>query len=162
MNRIKSLLFVLTVLLSTISISACAEILPYNGYFDGGEILDNELISEIRSKYVVEETTESSTKESHSYYSESYSIHITDTSKPSSEKLDDATVIETETEASPETESTTESASIAPEIVYWTENGEVYHTKETCRYLKNKSYISGSVQQAVEKGKDRICSSCSK
>ena len=172
MNRIKSILFVISILFSVISLAACTEILPYNGYFDGGEILDNELMSEIRSKYVVEETTENNNEVSSSSSLESKSdlasdISETDDNKETehvvsiSSETASATEITEESETS-NTSDTNESTETNPDIAFWTENGEVYHTKEACRYLKNKSYTTGTIQQAIENGKERLCSTCGK
>lgn len=144
MNRIKSILFVFSIIFSVINLAACMEILPYNGYFDGGEILDDELMSEIRSKYIVEGTTENNNKSSDSSLeSELNSVSNT---------------VETTDTAGTTIESTEEN----PGVAFWTENGEVYHTKNTCGYLKNKSYMTGTIQQAIESGKERLCSSCGK
>ena len=46
-------------------------------------------------------------------------------------------------------------------VVYYTENGSVYHTTRECTYLKNsKSVLEGSISQAEDLGKSRKCSNC--
>ncbi len=45
--------------------------------------------------------------------------------------------------------------------VYWTENGEVWHTRTSCSSLKrSKNLTSGSIEQAILAGKDRVCKRC--
>lgn len=46
--------------------------------------------------------------------------------------------------------------------VYWIESGEVWHNWAECRYIKGKSFISGTVEQAMSEGKLRLCSVCDK
>ena len=43
------------------------------------------------------------------------------------------------------------------EIVYYTQNGEVYHLFDDCYYLKNSTIISGSLESCSKK---RICVIC--
>ena len=72
----------------------------------------------------------------------------------------------TESDESPdesniETESETETKLM--ETVYWTKGGEVWHLFKDCGHLKNsKSILSGSVEDAIENGKEKVCSACSK
>lgn len=53
-------------------------------------------------------------------------------------------------------EEITESTTI-PDIVYYTERGEVYHIYEDCRHLKNSTVYSGSVEDSE---KSRCCNTC--
>ena len=49
------------------------------------------------------------------------------------------------------------------QTVYWTKSGTVWHLFEDCGYLKGStSILSGSVEKAIEEGKLKLCSSCSK
>lgn len=183
MKKFVSLLFSLTVMFSIMLLSACTELLPYNGYFDGGEILDDKLMSEIRSKYIVEESTESSTDKSSTSPLESETNIIPDISEDThnhetecisnnshetecisnttheTETITNSTINDSDKATTIETKDNTENDS---SIVFWTENGEVYHSKENCRYLKNKNYMTGTIQQAIESGKERLCSTCGK
>lgn len=46
-------------------------------------------------------------------------------------------------------------------IVYWTSGGEVWHTSLDCPSLsRSKQILSGSVDEAVASGKDRVCKRC--
>ena len=68
------------------------------------------------------------------------------------------TKTETETEAVTETETVSED-----ELVYWVEGGKVWHLSTDCRYLKDKENIQcGTVEEAMEAKKTKLCSSCAK
>ena len=46
-------------------------------------------------------------------------------------------------------------------LVYWSEGGSVYHFTTDCRHLKDaKTVESGSIGDAVNKGKEKACSAC--
>ena len=48
-------------------------------------------------------------------------------------------------------------------VYYWTESGGVYHMWSDCGHLKNsKDVKSGSVDEAISEGKEKLCSSCEK
>lgn len=50
-----------------------------------------------------------------------------------------------------------------PSEVYWTSGGSVWHLYEDCGHLKRgKDIISGTVQEAIDAGKEKVCSSCDK
>lgn len=45
--------------------------------------------------------------------------------------------------------------------VYWVKGGKVWHTHDDCGSLKDSSdVLSGSIEDALEAGKERICSRC--
>jgi hypothetical protein len=47
--------------------------------------------------------------------------------------------------------------------VYWTQYGKVYHTHEDCGSLNNSDKLyTGTVTDAIENGRTRICSFCAK
>lgn len=47
------------------------------------------------------------------------------------------------------------------ETVYWLSGGSVYHKDSTCYHIKEKPNVqSGTAAQAVQAGKDRLCSAC--
>ena len=48
-------------------------------------------------------------------------------------------------------------------VYYWTAGGSVYHKWSDCGHLKNSTdVISGSEQDAILAGKQKLCSSCEK
>lgn len=45
--------------------------------------------------------------------------------------------------------------------VYWTPGGSVWHTTESCSSLsRSKEIISGTEEQAIQAGKERVCKKC--
>lgn len=49
-----------------------------------------------------------------------------------------------------------------PELVYWTENGSVYHLKKDCSSLRRSTNIlQGSIAEALAAKKERVCKTCS-
>ena len=69
---------------------------------------------------------------------------------------------ETETETLFEIES---EETVAPTdgIVYFTDGGTVWHEWSTCGHLSQKGEVkSGSIEDAIEAGKERGCSFCAK
>jgi hypothetical protein len=47
------------------------------------------------------------------------------------------------------------------DTVWWTPNGEVYHTHRDCVSLKRSSEIlSGTIEEALSHGKSRLCNIC--
>ena len=53
---------------------------------------------------------------------------------------------------------------IYPEgTVHWTAGGSVYHTHADCSHLRrSKEILHGTLDEAIDAGKDKICSSCEK
>ncbi len=46
-------------------------------------------------------------------------------------------------------------------IYYWSENGSVFHSRETCSALANsKKIIAGNINHAYNNGIDETCSRC--
>ncbi len=48
-------------------------------------------------------------------------------------------------------------------IVYWLKNGSVYHATKDCHHIARSSAENireGTVQKALDEGKERLCSSC--
>lgn len=69
--------------------------------------------------------------------------------------------------ATAETMQTVESTPVASSdevvsVVYWTENGTVYHLKKDCSSLRHSTYIlQGSIAEALAAKKERVCKTCS-
>ena len=46
---------------------------------------------------------------------------------------------------------------------YWTEGGSVYHTNRDCGHLaRAKTVTSGTIEEALDAGKAKVCSTCAK
>ncbi len=47
--------------------------------------------------------------------------------------------------------------------VYWAPSGHVYHTHDDCQAITNSAQLTvGTVQQAIEAGRERLCAFCAK
>jgi hypothetical protein len=156
-----STVFLILLLLFSMTLTSCSLLLADRETFDGGEILDNEKMSEIRSKVFATEPIETEADESGERNS-----NASDAGQPKeTDKIDEHPTTETEVASLSEKGSEaieTDHLIDMQDVVYWTQNGEVWHTKEDCRYLKNKDVISGSQKDAIDAGKSRLCSSCEK
>lgn len=183
MKRI--LKFTVVMLLFTMVLCACSS---RSGVY-GGEPLDDEKLSEIKSSIFTEKESDRITESAVTEKDETETERVIDedsettaegsnedegvditealTEKESEEEqsetdASDETEGEKATESKPATEheSATESSEIG--IVYWTKNGTVWHTRKECGHIKNSEVISGTVSEAEEAGKTRLCSSCAK
>ncbi len=105
----------------------------------GGEILDEERMSGIKNEVLSGMTLETE--------AEIVTEHHT----------------ASENEANVESSAEYDSIEVNDEqIVYWTKSGSVWHTKKDCYHLKNKEFISGTIEEAREANKERLCSNCGK
>ena len=153
MKKIKYLTAIL-VIVSLLLMTSCNYF--YSGRFDGGELLDDELIESIRTELFSTDKT---------YYDKiENSVAETESSESETSANIDETNL-TENYNSSDTEENSEAAESTYDnsTVYWTEKGSVWHLYKDCGYLsKSKEIKSGSVENAVEAGKDKLCSSCGK
>ena len=166
MKHFKALskVFLVLLLLSSIAFTSCALFLADRETFDGGEILNDEKMSEIRSKIFATDPIETDANDSEESNSNASVADQTEQSKET-DKNNEHSATETEMISLSTEENTpveTDSLHDMQDVVYWTQNGEVWHTEKDCRYLKNKSVISGSQEEAIDAGKSRLCSSCGK
>lgn len=149
----KILIRILTAFLTIIIVSSvCAcDFDESEKKFYGGELLNNEKLSEIKgSIFTEEDKTESNTEE------KTESIDK-DTDAESESMLESVFISDFESE----TQGGTDEEEIL--TVYWTKNGSVWHIDGECyRLNKSKEILSGSVEEAKESGKERVCSSCGK
>ncbi len=84
---------------------------------------------------------------------------ITDTADTTG-TVDTMDTVDTTDTAEP-AEATDASNGESDETVYWVAGGEVWHTKITCSSLsRSKSVYSGTVEDAMEAGKERVCKRC--
>ena len=164
-------------LAAVVFLGSCAN----NVDFYGGELLDSEKISEIKSAIFATEAVESEVKSEKDETEkvsetvkdieeiESSAHDITESMESTtSDKTTDSgyenTEVNSETkEQESEYNENTEDTFVGNEengIVYWTKNGGVWHISRNCRYIRNSEVESGDVNDAIEAGKDRVCSSC--
>ena len=109
--------------------------------FYGGELLDSEKLSEIASSVFATETAEK-------LLSEKETEDLTETREQDAEYNEDTTYIHENSEDD--------------QTVFWTKGGKVWHLSKNCGYIKNSEVESGSLSDAVESKKERVCSSCGK
>ena len=140
MKRIIVFFSVLTVVFSLVS---CTDATSMDFY--GGELLDDSKMSEIKSRVFSSESAENDL------------ISEQEKSEDNSENK----VQESENnERTEEKEEITDGDVSSSDVVFWTKNGEVWHLSENCRHLKKSTVISGTLDEAMEQGKKRACSSC--
>ena len=124
----KSLTVWVIALILAISMTSCS-LLDINDRYVGGELLDDEMMSEIMDE-IFSDKSDIGEDENFS-----------------------------ETEGADNNESVDNAD--GEEIVYWVENGEVWHTHKDCVSIKDSTPIlSGSVDKALEEGKTRLCTRC--
>ncbi len=100
----------------------------------------------------------------------------TDSDESDTEELTDTagapdTTDEFETTELPDTEETSdisetsdseEESDNIEDIVYWVSGGEVWHIKRDCPSLsRSKDILSGTMNDALQEGKSRVCKRCS-
>ena len=126
-----------------IALCSCSVFTYDNSRFDGGDTLNEELLSKIENDIHGEsETGESQTSES---------------------QTSESQTSESQTSESQTTEADNEGNKDDSNTVYWTSGGTVWHTRRDCSYLKkSKNILSGTVEEAISEGKNKLCSSCEK
>lgn len=147
MKTTKNLLTIIIIITSILILSSCSYSDNDSSKFGGGELLDSEKMEEIKSViFSSEEITEEESTES--------PTEITSDTETTKEAIFETTINETVSEEKESQEGT---------IVYWVEKGQVWHTSKSCSYISNKdNVISGTQEQALEAGKERVCSRCGK
>lgn len=153
MKRFKYLTAVVAII-SVMLMTACNYF--YSGRFDGGELLNDDIMESIRNELFSNEDSISDNTEN----------RVTEAEKSenaTSSNIDETNLTENDNNVDT-LESSCDTETIADNsIVYWTEKGSVWHLYKDCGYLsKSKDIKSGSVQNAVDDGKDKLCSSCEK
>ena len=148
---VMAILFLVAVI--TFSFTACAFDESERNFY-GGELLNDDKLSEIKGSVFTDEAKTESVAESKGDETE-----INDKGTYTESDNADVEVPDTDTEALTEVEDVDEEK----QIVYWTKNGSVWHIDEDCyRLNKSKEIISGTIDEAKESGKERVCSSCGK
>ena len=148
----KRLLVVATLLILIFLFTACEE----NNDFRGGELLDSEKMSEIKSEIIGDLVTSEGETDSDINFNDTENDIGSD--ETFSNNVDGDVTEKTDSAA----QNGNDSQNTEKIIVYWTKSGKVWHLSENCRYIKNSEQISGTVEEAIEAGKERVCSSCGK
>ena len=168
--------------------------------FYGGELVDQEKLSELKASIITESTqTVETEKEESTQDKESVIVQETQAVETKKEEItqdkenindntsteiistiDESGKEENQSENPSETaqeedkesvwDSENEESLESPteaidqeEVVYWVEGGKVWHLSTDCRYLKDKENIHcGTVEEAMEAKKTKLCSSCEK
>ena len=150
-----------------LSLTSCSKF--YSGSFDGGELLDDKLMSSIKSELFSTEETQLDAEEITSSVNETSDNDLSaNSSEITHESATDDHLSECSSETISESATTeydcdTETIYESSDLVYWTESGGVWHTFRDCSYLKKSKKIeSGSVEKALESGKAKLCSACEK
>ena len=157
--------------------NACSMFMPPDQRFDGGVLLDSEKLSEIKNSVFSSEIHEEDTEETTDVVVEKTteraieSTEVTEVTEKTESLADTADTVTEATESSKNSEENTEKSESCDateencddgDIVYWIASGEVWHLSQNCRYIKNKSFVSGTVEEAMEADKSRVCSACGK
>ncbi len=134
----------------------CSEYLPEHETISSGEILTPEYMTEISQKLVEEKHTSSevSSEDSTLKTEDSSGLEVDDI-QTEDNSVTQAIVTSQQIESSATFNETTVA------VVYWTEGGSVWHNTKDCSALaRSKNIMSGSVHDAVEAGKERVCKKC--
>ena len=116
------------------SLTSCS-IVDTNNRFVGGNLLDDDMMSEIREE-----------------------IFGSDLNNGENSETEEANTGDNEASESEEKEDMGDTST-----VYWTKSGKVWHISKDCGSLKRATeIISGSVEEAKNEGKERACSRCDK
>ena len=135
----KRILILTSIVLVILSLTSCSLFNTADRYV-GGELLDDDMMLDIWQEFFSSEPDELDITESFANEEES---------------------------ESEENETTDKNASVGnnpnKSTVYWAKGGSVWHTHRDCGSLKkSKEIFSGSVEEAKEEGKTKLCSYCEK
>jgi len=112
--------------------------------FRGGELLNQEIMESIRNTFTtVEQESDSATEKNEESNTQADSSRQDDSEQQESDQQQESQTYPNEAK-----------------IVYWTASGSVWHEDSDCRYIKNKQYVTGTVEQAKEAGIGHGCSFC--
>ena len=134
------------ILLLTLSLASCAFDESENNY-RGGELIDDEKMSEIKNELLGAENDASNDPDA--------------PSNPDADKDSGGTQRDTEGTERNETERSDFEVDTAT-IVYWTDSGSVWHISRDCYHIKNKEVASGTVSEAEAAGHKSGCKTCNK
>ena len=138
---------IVLILLLSMSLVSCSFVESENNY-RGGELLDDEKMSEIRNEVLGGDNVNS----------DNSSDKNNSASKPD---VDEGTQRDTEGTERNETERSDFESDTAI-FVYWTEGGNVWHLLRDCYHIKNKEVTIGTVSEAEAAGHKTGCKTCNK
>lgn len=145
-----------TLALILIALPSCSMFWSSNPTYSGGQMLDDELMSSMRSEVLGEKTETSDQGEPGETTGGETEPNKSDEKTESSTSND-----ETESDDFNEESSTKHEHKETDGTVYWTKNGGVYHLYKDCGYIKSSSeIISGTSEEALATGKSGVCSRC--
>ena len=143
-----TVILLLSIVLSAVS---CSSYSDFSHEYYGGDTINREMLSEILES-LFEDTKEQETGISENGL-------ITRETKGEAEITEENITEKISTESN----SQTDNGYSESDLLYWTENGEVWHKSKDCRYLRNsKEIICGTYSDAIDAGKVRPCSACCK
>lgn len=146
MRRYYTGIIALTIAFIILFLTSCSLFIP-SERFDGGKLLDSDEMSRIKSEVFATDT------ETEEQATESKSVCETEERSTEREVCSDENLSKAESET----------IGNLTKTVFWTESGTVWHLFKNCGYLKeSKNILSGSVKEALEEGKEKVCTNCSK
>lgn len=163
-KKIKFICLVLIIITVT-SLVSCSLFEPKHNAFYGGQIIDKEMMESLKADVL---STESEEEENSSAEGPVY-VRPGGTTKPASPETENREtapeVQETENQESFDESShpSTTEPEFSDSTVFWTESGGVWHLFNNCSHLKRSKMIYyGTVEEAIEAGKEKVCSTCAK
>ena len=164
----KSIKILLCLLVCVIIFSSCNFDNSTNN-LKGGELLNDEKISQIKSEILSEQhvTTENETDDkTESLSDEKNESTVAESEEEISADHGEGTEDQSDLLENTETSDTSTENEIYDEsgVVYWLDGGSVWHLYRDCRHIKNtkKEILSGSIDDAKEMGAENVCKTCDK
>lgn len=139
-----------------------------NNEFNGGQLLDSEMLSKIQGELIIlenEEMGSADATETTGTESDVSSAKIDDVSNSCSENYECDIDDTLETEKSNNNNGSIETSKSESDktVVYWTEGGGKWHLNKNCSFIKDSlEVIKGSVSEAKKAGKKSVCKTCEK
>ena len=154
MKNITKYFLCIALVILIVVLPSCSMFWSSNPTYSGGQMLDDELMSSMRSEIIGEKAEATKSDETNR-----------DTSDITIKDEADGTVngeTESNESDSSEIEDSIKKDEEEPDnTVYWTQGGGVYHLYKDCGYIKSSSEIlSGTVEEALEAKKSGVCSRC--
>ena len=165
-NRLNKIIICVTaVFILSVLLGGCAFNESANS-FRGGELLDEDMMSELKESVLAEngsDLTETGLESLSGSNVDSETVaDSVQSNEDTAENDGESETVNSDGTLTEETEKVAESEIGKADTVYWVKGGSVWHLSRDCYHLRNKDVISGSVEEAQEAGKTKVCSNCSK